>query len=124
MYAYSGNAQEYENYINDYDRSEIAYWRKHPNLHGWMENLYESRMLDPFVGTGKIEVFNGIPLLLNLSDIEQLEQDIINKNLPPTQGFFFGSNRDENSFEYDLEFVTKAKELLSQGQLVWYDSSW
>ena len=22
---------------------EIAYWRKHPNLHGWMQRLWESR---------------------------------------------------------------------------------
>jgi hypothetical protein len=22
---------------------EIHYWRKHANLHGWMENLYETK---------------------------------------------------------------------------------
>ena len=25
---------------------EIAYWRKHPNLHGWMEQLAEQKKLD------------------------------------------------------------------------------
>ena len=24
---------------------EIAYWRKHPNLHGWMERLAEQKKL-------------------------------------------------------------------------------
>ena len=24
---------------------ELAYWRKHPNLHGWMERLAESKNL-------------------------------------------------------------------------------
>ena len=31
---------------------EIAYWRKHPNLQGWMRDLYHS--------SGGSEIFNGI----------------------------------------------------------------
>ena len=34
---------------------EIAYWRKHPNLHGWMEQLAEQKGLE--YGS-----FNGIEL--------------------------------------------------------------
>ena len=34
---------------------EIAYWRKHPNLHGWMEKLAERKGLD-------YDNFNGIEL--------------------------------------------------------------
>jgi hypothetical protein len=25
------------------DATEIHYWRKHPNLHGWMEQLYRDK---------------------------------------------------------------------------------
>ena len=33
-------------YVNDKVSKpiEIAYWRKHPNLHGWMERLWERKM--------------------------------------------------------------------------------
>jgi hypothetical protein len=36
---------------------ELAYWRKHPNLHGWMEQLAESKNLE--YGS-----FNGVELEL------------------------------------------------------------
>jgi hypothetical protein len=29
---------------------EIAYWRKHPNLHGWMEKLAERKRRQSFRG--------------------------------------------------------------------------
>ena len=35
---------------------ELAYWRKHPNLHGWMEMLWEQK--------GGVGTFNGIELEL------------------------------------------------------------
>jgi hypothetical protein len=25
------------------ESQELAYWRKHPNLHGWMEQLYRAK---------------------------------------------------------------------------------
>ena len=70
---------------------EIAYWRKHPNLHGWMQQLWESR--------GNSGDFNGDELELTWDDLEQLEQDIRNKNLPGTTGFFFGNDADEVEFK-------------------------
>ena len=41
---------------------EIAYWRKHPNLHGWMQRLWE-RKGKP--GGYDDDRFNGIELELN-----------------------------------------------------------
>jgi len=40
---------------------EIAYWRKHPNLHGWMERLWNHRTTDGGWGG---HTFNGIELEL------------------------------------------------------------
>ena len=77
---------------------EIAYWRKHPNLHGWMEQLWEDKLADE----GKTpdespfgSVFNGVELELTREDLDALEQDVINGRLPSTQGFFFGDGADD-----------------------------
>lgn len=95
---------------------EIAYWRKHPNLHGWMHRLWESR--------GNSGDFNGDELELTWDDLEQLEQDIRNNNLPSTTGFFFGDQRDDDYREQDLQFVRDAKAEVFLGLKVFYNSSW
>jgi hypothetical protein len=95
---------------------EIAYWRKHPNLHGWMQRLWESK--------GNSGEFNGDELELTWEDLDQLEQDIRNKNLPDTSGFFFGRNADDEYREDDLKFVREAKAEAFLGLKVFYNSSW
>ena len=98
------------------EKKEIAYWRKHPDLHGWMEGLYREK-------GGEEESFNGSVLVLTLEDLDRLEEDILRKNLPKTSGFFFGQSDDEISL-YDLEFVLNAREAIREGDTVYYDSSW
>jgi hypothetical protein len=101
---------------------EIAYWRKHPNLHGWMKQLWEEK------GRPKSEddddTFNGIELELTREDIDQLELDIKEGNLPDTTGFFFGDPSDNEYYEADLEFVKQARVELFMGLKVFYNSSW
>ena len=41
MYAYVADKAGQE-----VDSRELAYWRKHPNLHGWMERLAESKNVE------------------------------------------------------------------------------
>ena len=101
---------------------ELAYWRKHPNLHGWMERLWEEKGR-PGV-TSDTEMFNGIELELTWTDIENLEADILADNLPGTTGFFFGDDSDEYYRESDLEFVKQARADLFLGLKVYYNSSW
>jgi hypothetical protein len=50
------------------EREEIAYWRKHPNLQGWMESLWRSNG-----GEGE---FNCVDVELTLEDLDDLEQSI------------------------------------------------
>lgn len=95
---------------------EIAYWRKHPNLHGWMHRLWASR--------GNSGEFNGDELELTWEDLDRLEQDIRNKKLPGTSGFFFGSDADDEYREDDLKFVREAKAEAFLGLKVFYNSSW
>lgn len=98
------------------EREEISYWRKHPNLHGWMEELYQKR--------GGKDSFNCIPLQLFEDDLNDLEADIKKKMLPKTNGFFFGKSADNEEKIQDLDFIKKAKESLEQGYNVYYDSWW
>ena len=124
MYAYVANKEQ--NHASDSESQEIAYWRKHPNLHGWMEQLWNSKGR-PGVeqySTNADVMFNGIELELTFDDIMQLEEDIKNGNLPSTSGFFFGDNSDSYYKEQDLEFVYEAKSRLFLGQRVFYNSSW
>jgi len=96
---------------------EIAYWRKHPNLHGWMERLAESKDLE-------YDSFNGVELELTWEDLEALEQAVIHKQLPATTGFFFGQDRDDEYQDSDLAFVRAAKAEVFLGLKVFYNSSW
>lgn len=98
---------------------EIAYWRKHPNLHGWMENLYRDK-------GGIDEQFNCVPVELTMSDLDNLEEAIKEDKLPDTAGFFFGqSYKDSEATSYDLDFVRKAKQLiLNEDKRVFYTSWW
>jgi hypothetical protein len=96
---------------------EIAYWRKHPNLHGWMEQLAESKNL-------KYNSFNGIELELTWEDLDELERAVTNNQLPNTRGFFFGEDADEYYRESDLKFIREAKAELFLGLKVFYNSSW
>ena len=95
---------------------EIAYWRKHPNLHGWMEQLYRAKG-----GDGQ---FNGDELELTWEDLERLEEDIKQSHLPTTSGFFFGDPSDDYYREQDLEFIKEARAQLFLGLKVFYNSSW
>lgn len=107
---------------------ELAYWRKHPNLQGWMENLWRNRLL----AEGKEEPnssafgssFNGIELELTWEDLEQLEKDIMDARLPKTTGFFFGEDGDEYYRKQDLEFIKQARSEIFCGLRVFYNSSW
>jgi hypothetical protein len=94
---------------------EFFYWRKHPDLHGWMEKLYREK--------GGKEEFNCAPVRLNVRDLARLEADILNDMLPVTTGFFFGQSHPAHRNE-DLEFIKKAREFLNEGMAVFYTSWW
>jgi len=107
---------------------EIAYWRKHPNLQGWMEftwkrKLIESKQEEPN-DDGWGSSFNGIELELTLEDLDALEQDVLHGRLPKTSGFFFGNDSDDHYKQHDLEFIKQARVDIASGLKVFYNSSW
>ncbi len=95
---------------------ELAYWRKHPNLQGWMRRLWESR--------GNEGSFNGDELELTWQDLDDLERAVTHGQLPGTSGFFFGEDSDEYYRKHDLEFIKNARAELFLGLKVFYNSSW
>jgi hypothetical protein len=132
MYAYvaarEGQQKEYwdgcywdedtTSYVNDKMTKplEIAYWRKHPNLHGWFEALYRDKG-----GEGD---FNGDELEITSEDLDRLEADIKASHLPETSGFFFGDPSDDYYREHDLKFIKEARTHLFLGLKVFYNISW
>lgn len=115
QYAYiAGKAQD------DYNNhQEISYWRKHPNLQGWMENLFYAK-------GGQCDSFNGVELELTWDDIDKLEKDIKSGVIAKlnTTGFFFGNPSDDFYYEKDLQFCVDAKTETFLGRKVFYNSSW
>lgn len=123
MYAYAA-AQPNQDW-NDNNQREIAYWRKHPNLHGWMERLWTYRGRPTGSGGPSADpTFNGIELELTWEDLDRLEEDVRNGRLPHTTGFFFGDNSDNYYLETDLKFIKDARTELFTGLKVFYNSSW
>ena len=97
------------------DKTELHYWRKHPDLHGWMESLYRRK--------GGVDKFNCVPVRLEETDLDELEAAIKSGTLPPTEGFFFGVS-DGTETSDDLHFVHKARDALADGARVYYFSWW
>ncbi len=97
---------------------ELGYWRKHPNLHGFI--------VREFAG-GKDEC-QEIPL--SLDALKKILRATLEDQLPHTEGFFFGTSMPEDK-EATIEIVTKAidwlaseREDLEDFRSVIYQASW
>ena len=112
----------------NWDTEELACWRKHPSLQGWMENLWEEKgrpninadQEDSAFGSD----FNCVDLELSLEDIDALEAAIKGDELPETGGFFFGDDSSERYKKEDIRFCNAARKALKDGQTVVYSSWW
>ena len=96
--------------------TEFYYWAKHPNLHGWMHELYRSK-------GGADPEFNLAEVELTLDDLERLDNEIRGGLLPETRGFFFGISCGDE-VEDDLDFIAAARAAIEAGLTVYYTSWW
>ena len=114
QYAYAVNKENEKE--NEKGREEIAYWRKHNRLQGWMDELWTKK--------GNEGEFNCQYLELTMEDILELEKTIKDKNLPETTGFFFGNDSYVDYEEYDMpndiKFIKRAKKELKAGKKIVY----
>ncbi|MCC6716322.1 MAG: phosphoglycerate kinase [Acetobacteraceae bacterium] len=94
----------------------LFYWRKHPNLQGWMKQLYHAK-------GGQDEGFNTNTVRLDSEDLDALEEAVNGGKLPHTEGFFFGESQPEHADE-DRQFLKLARAAIAEGYVVFYDSWW
>lgn len=105
-------------HVEDYD-DEFCYWRKHPNLHDWMEKLYRDK------GGTDFEFNCCSNVELTEADLHDLETAINEGGLPYTQGFFFGeSTGDDDEKAFDLKFIADARKAREDGFRIYYTSWW
>ena len=103
-------------------RSEIAYWRKHNRLQGWMASLYAEK--------GGTEEFNCLDLELEGKDLDALEVAIQQRVLPATVGFFYGNDSyddydSDDGYKVDDEaFIEKGRKVLADGHRLIYFCWW
>ena len=83
---------------------DLGYWRKHPNLHGYIVQTFAKGKDD----CEEIE--------LSADDLRNLIGAVKTKRLPKTEGFFFGaSDGSDEERDEDLTALTKA--------LLWLEAS-
>jgi hypothetical protein len=117
MYAYAVENASGDFLHFDPAPMEIHYWRKHHDLHGWMERLYRAK--------GGAGDFNCVPLRLSRVDLDNLEHDIKNNKLATMGGFFRNFPPDDDgSIADDMRFIERARSMLDIGFAVYYDSWW
>lgn len=95
---------------------DLGYWRKHPNLHGYIVNTFAKGVDE----CQRIE--------LSKEDIENIVEAIESNELPHTDGFFFGAS-DGTERERDLEILNNALKWLSIKEdntirSIYYQASW
>lgn len=76
---------------------DLGYWRKHPNLHGYIVQEFAA-------GEDNCQ-----DIELGQEELIQLIDAIKNKRLPSTTGFFFGkSDGSDDEMQEDLSVFTRA----------------
>jgi len=95
---------------------DLGYWRKHPNLHGYIVQEFAE-------GVDECQEIE-----LNRNAILKILDAIDNKSLPDTEGFFFGETEGTEA-EHDTQVFTAALEWLNREipgvwKSITYRASW
>jgi len=95
---------------------DLGYWRKHPNLHGFIVDRFANGVDD----CKKIE--------LTEDNLQQIIQAVKENNMPQVHGFFFGEscNTNKQNTEIVLQKALKWLKIKEEGvwRSVWYQASW
>ena len=95
---------------------ELGYWRKYPDLHGYIVQTFAN-------GVDECQ-----PINLTEEQLEQLIDAIAENKLIPTTGFFFGTSHPDYA-EDDIKILKKALDWLKKSvkheyRSVVYQASW
>ena len=97
---------------------DLGYWRKHPNLHGFIVDTFAD-------GVDECQKID-----LNIEAIDRILLAINNKTLPHTEGFFFGkSELTDDQVKHDFSIFEKARQWLEDEddehvKTITYQASW
>ena len=95
------------------ESEELGYWRKHPNLHGFIVDTFAS-------GVDECQ-----PIELGLTELQVTLAAVIADELRRKTGFFFGSSYPEHR-EISIRVLTHAIRWLLEapGRKAVYQASW
>jgi len=97
---------------------EMGYWRKHPNLHGYIVHTFAKGLV----------VTSSKPIYLDAKDCRKIAAAILAADLPHTTGFFFGdSDWHKADREDNAKIFSNAAQWLDDGdwtRRVYYKASW
>ena len=95
---------------------ELGYWRKHPNLHGFIVQTFAN-------GVDECQTIE-----LGKAEMEKIIKAICSKRLPHTEGFFFGVSDGSEDEESIRIFEDAIKWLETKDGKTWrsvtYRASW
>lgn len=100
---------------------ELGYWRKHPNLHGYIVQTFAE-------GVDECQ-----SIFLGKEDCQKIAKAILEDELPTTSGFFFGDSEWHDGFkEAHAKIFSDAVKWLDDGKVpdssalrsVFYRASW
>jgi hypothetical protein len=100
------------------EQYDLGYWRKHPNLHGYIVKTFAD-------GVDECQEID-----LPADRIRQIIEAVKDRQLPETTGFFFGTSDDtDEQIAHDVEIFEEAlKWLETVDSDVWrsvsYRASW
>ena len=130
------------NFKSKTTRYQVGYWRKFNALQGWMERQFgeENTAKGVYLWTSHIEELLDIckrvlkaletaPKKKDENGNDYYECPLAIELLPPTDGFFFGSQLIDEWYKHDLEYTieifTKVLKIVKEKNYeAYYDASW
>lgn len=95
---------------------KIAQFRKHSDLHGWLEKQWHDTL-------GKSEKFNCVFMEITPDILSRLKDYLRNPEKEKYRGFFWGESTEED-WKETRELVPRLEEIINSGDRVFYYPWW
>lgn len=128
----SGNTKGVNPDKISYIIESAGYWRKANAIHGWIVNQCaggEDRCQEIYMPKSKLEELHQLCCSILGEESEEALVNAALEELPPTEGFFFGSNEVGDWYKQDLKDTIKilgevlAETDFTQSEII-YHASW
>lgn len=97
---------------------EIKYFRKHSDLHGWLEQEWRKENPDE-----KDRDFNCIYMKITPAILQRLKDYLTQPDKTRYKGFFWGES-EESDWQETRALTEEIEEILNSGDQVYYYSWW